>query len=241
MQAIVLISAAAVLALGFLWFLRTPPAKLARQLRTLAVIALAALAVFCLVRGAVSLALTFAALAAGLMWRADRLGRASSADNPTGQPDDRGRVSRVRTDYLDMELNLATGAVQGHVLKGVFMGRTIASMAPAELMSLWQECSLEAPQSAQIIAAYLDSIHPAWRDDMADQEAKAEVRPDSKMTTEEACDILGLLPGASAEEIRQAHRELMKKLHPDRGGSSYLAAKINEAKELLLQTRSGSG
>ena len=131
-----------------------------------------------------------------------------------------------------MELDLDSGSMRGRVLKGMFAGRELDEMAPAELALLWQDCRFEDPQSAQLIEAYLDRIHPSWREDMA--RAESEVGAGGIMSAQEAYEILGVAPGASPDEIRQAHRELMKKMHPDRGGSSYLARKINEAKDLLL-------
>lgn len=145
-----------------------------------------------------------------------------------------GQTSRVVTDFLEMELDHDTGAMRGRVLKGTFAGREIESMSPADLAMLWQECRFADPKSAQIIEAYLDTAHPSWRDDMARAGADPGHAASGRMTREEAYEILGLEPGATEEDIRRAHRELMMKLHPDRGGSAYLAAKINLAKEVLL-------
>lgn len=143
-----------------------------------------------------------------------------------------GQTSRIVTDHLEMELDHATGAMQGRVLKGAFKGRSIERLAPAELALLWRDCKFTDPRSAQLIEAWLDRAHPSWREDMARAEGTAG--PGGITTREEALDILGLKPGAGEDDIRKAHRELIKKLHPDRGGSDYLAAKINEAKDLLL-------
>jgi hypothetical protein len=143
-----------------------------------------------------------------------------------------GQTSRVTTDHLDVELDHDTGDVTGRVLRGIFRGRMIERMAPAELALLWQDCRFSDKQSAQLIEAYLDRVHPTWREDMA--RAEAEPGAGGIMTRDEAWEVLGLKPGASEEEIRRAHRELMLKMHPDRGGSSYLATKINQAKDVLL-------
>jgi hypothetical protein len=131
-----------------------------------------------------------------------------------------------------MELDHDTGALRGRVRKGAFAGRELESMSPAEMALLWQDCRFADPRSAQLIEAYLDRAHPSWREDLA--RAQAEPGTAGFMTREEAYEVLGLKPGASEDDIRRAHRELMLKIHPDRGGSSYLAAKINQAKDVLL-------
>ena len=140
----------------------------------------------------------------------------------------------MTTDHLEMELDHDSGAMHGRILKGFFAGRELEDLKPVELAHLWQDCRFNDPQSAQLVEAYLDRIHPSWRDDLARGEAEQSQGPDGKMTPEQALEILGLTAGASEEDIRRAHRELMLKLHPDRGGSTYLAAKINEAKDVLL-------
>ena len=124
--------------------------------------------------------------------------------------------------------------MRGQVLKGLFAGRAIETMSPAEIAMLWQDCRFSDDQSATLIEAYLDSIHPTWREDMARAGARVGPAPGEAMTRGEALEVLGLEPGASEDYIRRAHRELMLKLHPDRGGADYLAAKINLAKDVLL-------
>ena len=124
------------------------------------------------------------------------------------------------------------------MLKGAFAGRQLEELAPLEMARLWQDCRFADPQSAQILEAYLDRAHPSWREDLARADGEPGRRPRAaSMTREQALEILGLAPGATEDDIRRAHRELMMKLHPDRGGSTYLAAKINEAKDVLLGDR----
>jgi DnaJ-domain-containing protein 1 len=88
------------------------------------------------------------------------------------------------------------------------------------------------------VARLLRWVGGGWRE-YAQGGAGAGARPadGGKMTEREAYQILGLQPGARPEEINRAHRSLIKKLHPDQGGTTYLAARINEAKDVLLRRR----
>jgi DnaJ domain len=183
-------------------------------------------------RGMVGHGLTLASLGSFLMWGSTGAVWQKLKAKFAGGSSASGQTSRVVTGHLDMQLDHATGAISGTVLKGVFNGRPIGRMAPAELALLWQDCRFADPQSAQLLETYLDRIHGTWREDMA----RAEGTPGAGgiMTVAEALEVLGLTPGATADDIKTAHRELMKKMHPDRGGSTYLAAKINEAKDKLL-------
>lgn len=143
-----------------------------------------------------------------------------------------GRSDRLTTTHLEVDVDRDTGAMSGTVLAGVFRGRSIERLAPAELAILWRDTRVTDPRSAEFIASLLDRMHPSWREDMA--RAESEAGAGGRMTEREALGVLGVAQGASEDEIRRAHRDLMLKLHPDRGGSNYLAAKVNEAKDVLL-------
>lgn len=212
-------------------FARANPNALARRSRTIIGGLALALAAVLLARGVAHLALAVGTL--GLWLLSGR--NIPSFGGPGGRlGDDDGQTSTVRTDHLEMQLDHATGRVRGRVLKGFFQGRRLETLKPVELAHLWQDCRFVDPQSAQLVEAYLDRVHPTWRDDMARAEAESPKGADGRMTRDEALEILGLGPQATAEDIRRAHRELMLKMHPDRGGSTYLAAKINEAKDVAL-------
>jgi len=207
------------------------PQVLVRQLRVGAGVAALTGAFFLVLRGAPGYAMSLAALGSWLLW-----GGGMPWGGSAGGQKSAGQTSSVRTDHLEVELEHDTGAIRGRVLKGFFAGRELESLAPIELAHLWLDCRFADPQSAQILEAYLDRVHPTWREDMARADGES-AGVSGRMTREQAFDILGLAPGATEEDIRRAHRELMLKLHPDRGGSTFLAAKINEAKDVLLGKR----
>ncbi len=142
-----------------------------------------------------------------------------------------GQTSDIETRYLRMQLDHDTGELRGTVLEGQFQGRLLQELGLAQQIELLQECRVNDEQSAQILETYLDRIHgAAWRGG----EDGARAQSGAGMTRDEAYEILGVTKGAKPDEIRDAHRRLMLKNHPDQGGSTYLAAKINQAKELLL-------
>lgn len=145
-----------------------------------------------------------------------------------------GQVSRVRSTFLEMELEHDTGTMRGRVVAGRFAGAPLDGLDTATLTGLLVDMDEE---SRTLLAAYLDRRSPGWREHAQGGATAGQggAASSGKMTEQEAYQILGLEPGASAEDIGRAHRLLMKKLHPDQGGSTYLAARVNEAKEVLLR------
>jgi hypothetical protein len=145
------------------------------------------------------------------------------------------QVSRVRSAFLEMELDHDSGAMRGRILAGRHEGAALDALDLATLTGFLPDIDDE---SRALLMAYLDRREPGWRENAQADAATGRGRQGwstGKMTEEEAYQILGVQPGASAEDIGRAHRTLMKKLHPDQGGSTYLAARVNEAKEVLLR------
>jgi hypothetical protein len=225
-----LIGVVAVLIL--LWFMhkfvRANPTGMARLLQKGGGIVAIVAAVFIAMKGGLAVALPLAFMGFGLLgWMPANL---SGLWGQTGG----GRVSRVRTAFLEVEFDQATGAMRGRVVAGRAAGAALETLDRATLTALLAEFD---DDSRQLLMAYLDrrnaggGEHPHGG---AYARQGAAARP-GKMTEEEAYQVLGLQPGAGAEEIGRAYRTLMKKLHPDQGGSTYLAARVNEAKEVLLR------
>lgn len=212
-------------------FSKADPKQAALLLRKLGGGAALIFAGFLLVRGEIGPAVTVGVLGLGLLgwvrlWPASLLGRTQKSA---------GQVSRVRTAFLEMELDHDSGAMRGRILAGPHQGESLDALDAPTLTGLFAAMD---PDSCDLLAAYLDRRQPGWRAHAQYDAAAGSGRRaagNGKMTEEEAYQILGVEPGASAEEISRAHRSLMKKLHPDQGGSTYLAARVNAAKDVLLR------
>jgi hypothetical protein len=214
-------------------FSKADPKHVVRVLRYVVGSAALLFAVFLLVRGSIVPAVAIGLIGLGLLgyvslWRASFGGRTQKTP---------GQASRVRTASLEMELEHDSGALRGRVLAGRHQGAALDDLDVPTLITLLSEIDED---SIPLLSAYLDRRQPRWRE-RAPGEAAASSgsRPSrgGKMTEEEAYQILGIQPGATAQDIARAHRSLMKRLHPDQGGSTYLAARINEAKDVLIRGR----
>ena len=155
-----------------------------------------------------------------------------------------GQDSGIETRFVRMTLDHGSGAMEGEVLEGTYAGRVLEELTLGELVDLLRTCWVEDERSAQVLEAYLDRNHEDWREkygagDTGDAGDAGTGRRGAwgrgAMTEHEALEVLGLEPGANADEIKEAYRRLIANLHPDHGGSSYLAAKINQAKDVLLR------
>lgn len=217
-----------VLIVGARWFQAAPPRHVVAGLRWVAVAGGGAAALWLIATGRAAQALYLLIPFAPLFkrwWDRNR----PTAQTPPGQTSD------VETAHLRMSLDHATGAMDGLVREGAFKGRRLSELAPGQLLDLLAELRLADGDSAALLESYLDALHAGWRQAEANaDQAEATGAPGAGMSRDEAYRILGVQPDASSDEILKAWRELMKRNHPDQGGSPYLAAKINQAKDLLL-------
>lgn len=223
----------AVMTLGIAWLLRAKPSALARTLRIILVvlggIGVGALLIFGLrfLPGLLPELLGLAGIViTALIARAVRHRPSGGFSSPGS-----GQRTEVRTAFLQAWIDHGSGDVGGTVLSGRFAGRTLDALSDAELFDLQAECSSDA-DSLRVLEAYLDRrLGANWRNT---QQQSSPRGPRTDMTREEAMAVLGLTEGATADEIRAAHRRLIQRMHPDVGGTADLAARINRAKDVLL-------
>ncbi|CAI8889211.1 MULTISPECIES: hypothetical protein [Methylococcus] len=144
--------------------------------------------------------------------------------------------SVVETRFLRLRLDRSSGEIRGEVLAGRQAGRRLCELSLADLRELHAELLQADGESARLLGVYLDRvIGTGWRARAGADDTATGSSQSGRMSRAEALAILGLKEGAPREAVVEAHRRLMQKLHPDRGGSDYLAAKINQAKDVLLR------
>ncbi|WP_119299628.1 DnaJ domain-containing protein [Dongia deserti] len=223
---------------GIIFMLRTyasaDPAGLTRAVQRVAMISAALGALLLLLR--VPLGSVFVGIGAilplTLRWRALWPVFGASPNQPAG------KTSRIDTKHLRMALDHDTGAFDGLVLSGKHRDTLLSKLTLEQLLEVRADCLVDDPEGVPLIEAYLDRIHGAsWRGATSGQQSSEDAAPkpgSTTMTREEALQVLGLAPGATDAEIREAYHKLIRKLHPDHGGSDYLAAKLNQARDVLI-------
>ncbi len=147
-------------------------------------------------------------------------------------------TSRVNTRFLKLTLDHKSGQVTGDIVDGPFAGRRIESLRVDELVDLFVYYRNEDQQSARLIEAYLDRTSPTWRARYGPDGAPKQdsyTAAGGPMSKSEALRLLGLTLGATADEVRAAHRRKLQEHHPDRGGDPDMAARINQARDVLLE------
>ncbi len=221
------------------WFVNADPKAIIRAGKYIAVGVLVCTGVFMMVTGRFASGLPLAVFSLALLrrWRMPNL---RFRMNGSGRPSP-GRTSEVGTAWLKMSLEHDTGVMRGMVQKGPWAGVELSALSLEQLVALLGDCWAEDAQSAQLLETYLERrFGPDWREKAQGGNAhRGKSGPNGgpasgRMTKEEAYDVLGVPPGAGADEIKEAYRRLMQKMHPDQGGSTYLAAKINQARDVLL-------
>ncbi len=235
---LLLLGLAILVALGLAgrWFLHAEPKAVATAVRWIALGGGALLGLFLLVRVGTAVLFPIVLTTLFLLRRRRGLfgarGFAGFGGRTTPSP---GQTSEVETATLQMALDHDSGEMQGTVLRGRFEGRELEGMSFRELIQLLAECHANDEQSVSLLETYLDREQgPDWRDHAKEEGAPGGATAGAPITKSEAYDVLGLKPGASPEDVKEAHHRLMLKMHPDQGGSTYLASKINQAKDLLL-------
>ena len=219
------------------WFVSADPKAIIRAAKIMGFGLLVSMGAFMMVTGRFSTGLPLAVLSLALLrrWRMPNL-RFPGGGGARPSP---GQASEVETAWLKMRLQHDSGAIGGVVRKGPWAGMELSALSLDQLVALLGDCWADDPQSAQLLETYLDrAIGPDWRERAQAGDpaggARSAGTASGRMSREEACEVLGVGVAATPEEITEAYRRLMQKMHPDQGGSTYLAAKINQARDVLL-------
>lgn len=223
------------------WYVSAQPANIVRAGKWTLGLVGTAIAVYLIVSGRIAQALFalpfYAPFLLGILRRIGMFRRAASMAGSASAST--GQTSDVRTDWLTMQLDHDTGEMDGEVHRGRFAGSALSGLDLADLLLLLDELDREDRESADLLEAFLDRRFPDWREEgePATDDSPGDSRKSAGrggMSLAEAYEILGLDDSATADDVRAAHKRLMKHAHPDNGGSTWLAQQVNEAKDVLL-------
>jgi hypothetical protein len=215
---------------GLRWFVGARPSELAQAARTFVAVFSALASTGLIFAGRFGLALITVA-ATVMAARAVLLSRRGA--DPIGEA---GQDAEVETGLLAMRLDRRTGRIDGEIRRGPLKGARLSRLGLEAVLRLLDEARVEDPPSVDLLEAYLDRREPSWRGRTEAGTGPSSPSPSNSGAMDEATalGILGLASGATEDEVKAAHRRLMARLHPDLGGSTYLASQINQAKDVLL-------
>lgn len=220
------------------WFVSANPKTVIKVLKWGLLALFGVIVLFFFISGRFAWALW--ALPALLPWimRARMASRtAKNFSRMAGGSSETGQASSVTSKYLEMELDHDSGDMNGYVRTGKHAARQLSGLSAEQLIELYEFYQSDDIESARLLAAYLDRTYPDWRDEGEgnnDQDEQRSSPQNSQMDRAEALRILGLEDPVDNAEIKSAYHRLIGSMHPDRGGSAYLTAKINEARDFLL-------
>ena len=219
------------------WFIAAEPRTLAFAAKATGVAILVVLAGYLALTGRIGWILGLLPFLLPLLLRRLTLGGATTLGGFSAGA--RPKMSNVRTRFLEMRLDHETGELDGDVLQGAYAGRQLSAMSKDGLLELLRALRADDRKSALLLEAYLDRRCPDWRTRSTGDAGPDAAQDDGAvaagaMSREDAYRVLGLEPGASEAAIKEAYHRLIASVHPDRGGSSFLAAQVNRAKDVLL-------
>ncbi|MDP4796982.1 MAG: DnaJ domain-containing protein [Rhodospirillales bacterium] len=227
---------------GFLlagnWFVSAKPTSILKVGKWLLIAVIALVVLFFVLSGRIALALWTLPVLLPWLMRARAAARMAKNYSTMSGGGGSGRYSEVSSAFLEMRLDHDSGDMDGTIRKGAHAGERLSTLSFAALTALYDGYEREDGESARLLAAFLDRMHPDWRQSQGPDASTGGddfAAGSGSMSRDEALRILGLEKDADTAEIKAAYHRLIAGLHPDRGGSAYLAAKINEARDVLLK------
>ena len=224
---------AIIIVFGGLWgirkFARTPQAAVPGLMQKMGGMAAIVVAGWLFMRGSMNPAIAAFVFGVGL------LGKGAAFPNGFnwGKGKSSGQKSRVATSQLTMEMDHDSGTMDGQILLGPNKGRLLSALSMEDIKLFHVQCRNAGDQSLALLESWLDRAKPEWRGQWGGQRNQT-ASSSGAMSRTEALQVLGLDNNATPDAIKSAHKRLLKDFHPDKGGSDYLAAKINAAKDVLL-------